>query len=186
MTMLQVLAARQAGAMMLSSHGLWPSHAQVTRGEVSVAGQPLSKLARAHGTPLVRIGPPADARTTPSSSERQVTALVTAIERVDRDSHGRLHQIWVDANLGGCHPRLGETRLIGRRSASRRRRVSLCPEAPTAIGKSLVRLPTDLRVGDLLAIPCEGAVALVDVRPMIGARPQEGPDSLSSVPHCLK
>ncbi len=143
---------------------LWPADAFIGATDISIGGHPLSDLARSDGTPLIRIGVAVEAWPIPSAPPHLVTALVTTVEDVVSDEHGRIRELWVDAELDGCRPHLAEARLIGRRGSGRFADVAVRPGTPTAVDGDSAHLPVDVRPGDLLAIPCEGATALFDVR----------------------
>ena len=72
-------------------------------------------------------------------------------------SPGGVLRVAIDANLGGVEAVVAEGRLIGRASVARVAAAVLIDgmrEWPLPHG-----LPGDLAVGDLLALPCRGAVS---------------------------
>lgn len=163
MTLFNMIRWQHAQAMRVSSLDVWPEHTLLTVTDAVVDGQSLTALARRDGTPCLRIGLAKNTRLNQPTKPHLVTALVTTVEHVIHDERGRIREVWVDAELDGCHPRLDAARRIGRHSG-RLGRITLRPGTPTAVGCGTSRLPLDTRAGDLIAIPCEGATALYDVQ----------------------
>lgn len=97
----------------------------------------------------------------PSPTEL-ASVLLTRVTSIARSPSGDL-EAWLDARLGACRPLLSETRLIGRVSTIRDAGMTLRTASDDAVSQ-LVSLPGDLRIGDILAIPCVGVTALHDVR----------------------
>lgn len=137
----------------------WPEHTVVTPTDVIVSGISLLQLVETSGTPLVHnpsaATPITDSR--PSASECKAI-LVVRIMSVGRSSANNL-VVRTDAQPGNVRLIWSETRLINRASTARSDAIILggeyAPEAdPSASERvSAVDLPSDLRVGDLLAIP---------------------------------
>ncbi len=164
MTFFHSVAWERGMALRVPSPGPWPRDTTLTATDVLVGGRSLDQIARAEGTPCLRIAEAPDTGLFPPGRQHLITALVTSVEAISMNSRGRPEEIWVDAELDGCRPRISEARLIGRPASGRRRRVALRPTTRTALDGHLVRLPADVQLGDLIAIPCEGPCALHDVR----------------------
>ncbi|WP_147440951.1 hypothetical protein [Mycetocola zhadangensis] len=142
---------------------LWPAGAVHTDTDVILNGAFLTHAALVEPTPLVRIGEasaawPAQTR----SPQRFITVLLTRVVRIDTVPHSSRLDVWVDARFDKCRPNFAAARLVGRVSAHRHPRMLLHPVSGDSRG--LVRLPHDLTTGDLIAVPCEGATPLFDVR----------------------
>jgi hypothetical protein len=170
--------------------GSWPAGTVHTEDDLIINGLPLV-LTSHKQTPAVRIGAAPDAgERRAASPERFITVLLTRVEETGfTDSHRRL-VVWVDAELDHCRPILSAARVVGRRSVAHLKRMQLRPKPKEDM--QWVWLPADVGVGDLIAIPCEGAVPLSDVRPYSGYpghREDEWPDEPDDLPFtraCLK
>lgn len=153
----------------------WPEHTVPTVSDVVIGGVSLGRLVEISGTPALLTGDlphakPAKARAQGIGND--VTVLVFQVTlRVDTDSDKRV--ALTDCGFDRATPYWDECRLIGRTSTAKNTTVELIPgetgSAPWPY--PIVILPADIHQGDLLAVPCAGAVALRDVRP----RPQEAP-----------
>lgn len=140
----------------------WPVGARPTLDDVVVSGVSLLRLVELCATPCVhtapRVIPMSGGVASPTLSASVVIASVVSI-----GAEG----VRVDASFDSCHPAWGECRLIGRISSAREARIGVCgPQSPAPAGDVL--LPDDLRVGDLIAVPCSDYLALGDVRPNCG------------------
>lgn len=145
---------------------LWPEHTVSTVVDVVVGAVSLVRLAELEGTPCVMTGdlhhPKArDARARGIGTDVTVIVMRVAL-RVDTQDGRRVAT--VDSHLGDLPARWSECRLIGRVSTARAVSVDLAPDVPDDAARVSVTLPADLRAGDLLAVPCAGAVSLHDVR----------------------
>lgn len=173
MTLTAVLPSLRRSLPDPLDHRLWPEHTVTAVDDVIVGAVSLVRLAQWEGTPCVMTGdlyhPKArDVRARGVGTD--VTVVVMRVVSLDEgdDRHGAA----VDAQLAALPARWGECRLIGRVSTARPRPVDLLGAARD--GASLAQLdrtasatcclPGDLREGDLLAVPCAGAVSLHDVR----------------------
>lgn len=131
----------------------WPEGTVHTVDDILIRGTSMVDVARIGRTPLVRIGQ------VPSVQRRQdfVTVVLTRIEHIERFGGLQRPDVWIDAALRDCEPIFAAARLLGRRPAAHTRRIRLRTEADAGARLS-ARLPADLRVGDLLAIPCATTV----------------------------
>jgi hypothetical protein len=102
----------------------------------------------------------------PSPTER-AAAIVVRVTEVTRTKAGL--RVELDASLDAVRPILSETRLIGRASTAKTASAALVTTTRDASREDVLAtgLPADLRAGDLLAIPCQGEVALRQLRPRI-------------------
>ena len=84
--------------------------------------------------------------------------------RVDTQEDKRI--ALTDCTFDGITAVWDEARLIGRASCRRSTRIELIPGdvGDASWPHPVAMLPSDLREGDLVAVPCVGAVALHDVR----------------------
>lgn len=155
----------------------WPMHTHPIVSDVIVAGVSLTRLVELNGTPAVltgdlpRQGMP-HARALGAGTD--VTVLVFRVTlRVDTQEDKRI--ALTDCTFDDVSAQWGECRLIGRASTSKNVRIELIPgEVGGASWPHPVAfLPGDLRDGDLLAVPCDGAVRLREVRPRPGAEGNE-------------
>jgi hypothetical protein len=157
----------------------WPEFTVATVDDVTVAGVSLTCLVDWCETPCVHtaaaVVPGTGGRPSDTELASVVVARVTTVENVD----GHL-DVWLDADLDGCHGLLSEARLIGRTSTARGMLAQLRPASVL-----LVELPSDLRVGDLIAVPCIGVTRRRDILPMTSHRERLSDDRLDGEPsHC--
>ena len=119
---------------------LWPSGTVVGGTDVTVSELSLDQLAAVFGTPVTHGG---------SSNLHRIDVLVTRVASVHTHPMGLL-AIRTDAYLDERSPVWSELRLLGRTSTAPAGQilVSMASQFRAA------RLPLDLRVGDLLAVPC--------------------------------
>lgn len=121
----------------LAAPASWPVGTVHTADDVTIQGDSLTALAGHRDTPCVRIAP------TPFAGH--MTVVLTRVEEVTSD---RTPRVRFDARLGRAEALLDTARVLGRASDGRRRRMHVQDEQHTWM------LPRDLRVGDLVAIPC--------------------------------
>jgi hypothetical protein len=141
----------------------WPGYTTTTPTDVTIAGLSLVSLAQWCGTPCVHTAAAVIRGTNGRSSETELaSAIVTRATSVSQDS-GQLN-VWVDAELDRCAAICSEARLIGRASVAHSVSAVLFPASPGGVVHSVLELPLDLMVGDLIAIPCIGITLLRDVQ----------------------
>jgi hypothetical protein len=73
-------------------------------------------------------------------------------------------KVWIDGELDGCAAIDSETRMIGRASSAHAMGTTIYSVSAHTPVHFAPELPSDLRVGDLLAIPCIGVTVLRDVQ----------------------
>jgi hypothetical protein len=141
----------------------WPAMTRPTVDDVVIGGVSLVRLASICETPCVHTG----AALVPRSGGRvsavdDATAIVVSVRTVSRHTSGAV-VVQVDARLGAAPVVIRELRLIGRVSTVHDVAVvvGLDDEGPSV---AVVDLPADLRVGDLLAVPCPGDVTVGRLR----------------------
>lgn len=182
MTLLSSIRASRILAPRTATAECWPEGILLTPDDLLLNGVSLAHTVRE--TPAVRIGPAGTVWPGPARSpQRFITVLLTRVQETGYiDSH-RLPVVWVDADLERCRPILSAVRVIGRRSVARAERMQLRP-LPTG-ELHWVQLPSDVVVGDLLAIPCTGTVPLSQVRQRTPPPPQPAdvqPDDPDGIP----
>lgn len=149
----------------------WPEHTVPTVSDVVIGGVSLTRLVEISGTPALLTGDlphPKPAQARAQGIGNDVTVLVFQVTlRIDTDADQRV--ALTDCGFDRVTPCWDECRLIGRTSTARNTTIELIPgetgSAPWPY--PIVTLPTDVHQGDLLAVPCAGAVTLSDVRPRI-------------------
>jgi hypothetical protein len=135
----------------------WPSGTQHTPDDILLQGVSLAAAARDGRTPLVRIAEAHAASGRQPGRQEFVTVLVTRVEYVDQLGILQRPDIWIDAVLSGCEPIACAARIIGRPTTAHRRKARMLSE--NSPGTHLdAKLPSDVRAGDLIAIPCAGTV----------------------------
>ncbi|MFL0565151.1 hypothetical protein ACH0CG_05310 [Microbacterium sp. 179-I 1D1 NHS] len=147
----------------------WPEHTVAEVRDVTVAGVSLTRLAQLEGTPCVMTGDLAHPHTQDARRRgigMDVTVLVFRVTlRVDSQDARRL--ALVDCATHDLPIQWEHCRLIGRASTAKTAMVDIVPGDVGAPAWPYIQasLPTDLVEGDLLAVPCTGALALRDVKP---------------------
>lgn len=131
----------------------WPEWTHLTTIDVVVSGVSLLRLVELCDTPCVHIAaavvPGTHGR--PSDTE-QASVVVAQVVEIPREG-----ALILDADLTRVQAHVSEARLIGRASTQHSVPFSLSAEQSAV-------LPADLRVGDLIAIPCRGAVCRRQLR----------------------
>ncbi|MGO2422267.1 hypothetical protein [Microbacterium lacticum] len=147
----------------------WPEHTIPTTSDVVVGGVSLMRLVEITDTPAVLTGDlphPKPAQARAQGIGNDVTVLLFRVTlRIDTEKHKQV--ALTDCAFDRVTPRWSECRLIGRTSTTKSITIELIPGESGAAPwpYPIVTLPGDLHQGDLLAVPCVGAVALHEVRP---------------------
>jgi hypothetical protein len=160
MTLTSILPTLRDSIPSPFDRAAWPAGAHPTVDDVVIDGVSLRRYEELCGTPCVCTGaaivPLSGGVASATASTTVVLAAVTVVEG---------EHLHLDARFEGCAPIWREARLLGR--------VSHAYEAPFAVHAAVsgavsgaVRLPGDLRAGDLLAVPCPGCFSVGDVRPI--------------------
>jgi len=157
----------------------WPERTIATTTDVLVSGISLLRLAEACGTPCVHSAAAVIPRTggRPSPSQRAAVLVV----RITAVGHYATRNLIVqtDARLDNLPLIWSETRLINRASTARSAMILIDRRSPADISSRddvlAVELPSDLRVGDLLAIPSRSMTTTwaMQPRPLTGTRDSE-------------
>ena len=148
----------------------WPEHTIPTTSDVVVGGVSLMRLVEITDTPAVLTGDlphPKPAQARAQGIGNDVTVLLFRVTlRIDTEKHKQV--ALTDCAFDRVTPRWSECRLIGRTSTTKSITIELIPGESGAAPwpYPIVTLPGDLHQGDLLAVPCVGAVALHEVRPV--------------------
>lgn len=180
MTLTEILPTMRLSIPDPFDIGSWPMYTHPTVSDVIVAGVALTRLVELNGTPALLTGDlprPGMPHARALGGGTDVTVLVFRITlRVDTQEDKRI--ALTDCTFDGITALWSECRLIGRVSTSRSARIELIPGDVGGVTwpHPVALLPGDLREGDLVAVPCAGAMTLHDVRPRSGAARQE-PDA---------
>lgn len=143
----------------------WPEFTVSSATDVGVAGVSLLRLVDWCGTPCVHTAAAVIPGTDGRPSETELASVVVSRVLATEPRIGGGLDVWLDADLGGCLAYVPDGRMIGRRSTG-----ATVVATPQWTGSRFeasdsLLLPADVRVGDLIAIPCAGATTLHDVRP---------------------
>ncbi|MCU1477168.1 MAG: hypothetical protein JWQ64_1861 [Subtercola sp.] len=169
MTLTQLLPSLRRSIPDPLTPDLWPEYTTASTTDVFVAGVSLLRLVDICQTPCLHTAaaviPGTHGR--PSLTDR-ATAIVVSITSVTFTSTGTLC-IRVDADLDSVRPILAEARMIGRASTAHATAAVLVlkdaeGDDPGVVELLTSGLPCDIRVGDLLALPCRGELALRGIR----------------------
>ncbi|MFF3064953.1 hypothetical protein ACFVQ3_10375 [Oerskovia sp. NPDC057915] len=156
MTLTTILPTLRASIPDPLATDSWPAATRATVTDVLVAGVSLAHLAALCGTPCVHVAQACGPR---SAGGRMGTVVVAAVTDV-RDVGAAGLEVGLDADIDPLPARWAQARLVGRASSARPVRAVVTGGR----GPGALTVPLDLRVGDLLAVPCRGQVALRDVR----------------------
>ncbi|MDQ1575026.1 MAG: hypothetical protein QOH55_176 [Microbacteriaceae bacterium] len=165
MTLTRIIPSLRRSIPDPLSRDRWPEFTEVSTTDVSIAGVSLLGLVDLCGTPCVHTAaaviPGSGGRPSKTELASVVVAQVVALER--RKDGGV--DAWLDAELDGCRPIVSEARMIGRASTAHVVCTTLRPNPCGGKAGTEADLPSDLRIGDLIVVPCIGVEALRDVRP---------------------
>jgi hypothetical protein len=135
---------------------LWPEYTVSTTTDVMIAGVSMVELSHWCGTPCVHTAAAVIPGTHGKPSPTEICSVVVAT--VTEVLHGGHVRLVLDADLDRCGAIASEARLVGRLSHARGVAAWVRDGSDPAI------LPEDVRVGDLVAIPCRHTTRLRDVR----------------------
>ena len=156
MTLTQVLPTVRGSIPDPLTIDLWPEYTVPTPTDVVIAGVSMVELSHWCGTPCVHTAAAVIPGTQGKPSATEICSVVVAA--VTEVRHGAHLRLVLDADLERCGAIASEARLVGRLSPAR------AIAAWVRDGSDPAILPEDVRVGDLVAIPCRHAARLQDVR----------------------
>jgi hypothetical protein len=141
----------------------WPEFTTTSLDDVTIAGVSMCRLVEWCGSPAIHTAAAVIPFTGGRPSEAELVSVVVARVIVVDHVDGQPSDVWLDADLHTCRPVQNQTRLVGRVSTAPDMPVRLHP-ADAIFDEALApQLPFDLRVGDLLVVPCEGVTRLEQV-----------------------
>jgi len=136
----------------------WPAGAHATTTDLVVIGESMVGLAHRAGTPCVHLGVAPTPHACGVTDREVVSVVVATVRTAARGLDGAL-LLELDADLSRTQPGWDEARLVGRASTAPAAVAhAVGPGAPHATAPA--HLPADVAPGDLVAVPCPGAVAL--------------------------
>ncbi|MFF1540581.1 hypothetical protein ACFVWL_10925 [Microbacterium sp. NPDC058269] len=161
MTLTEILPTLRRSIPAPLDRWRWPTHSEPTTTDVVVGGISLMRLFEISGSPAVLTGD----LPIPSTGTDVTVLLLRITLRVDTQEDKRI--ALTDCCFDGVDAAWEECRLIGRASSARATSIELIPgeQGEVAWPHPVAMLPADLREGDLVVVPCLGAVTLGDVRP---------------------
>lgn len=161
MTLTEILPTLRQSIPAPLDRWRWPVHARSTTTDVVVGGISLMRLFEISGSPAVLTGD----LPLPTAGTDVTVLLFRITLRVDTQEDKRI--ALTDCSFEGIDAVWEECRLIGRASAARTTTIELIPgeEGGAAWPHPIATLPSDLREGDVVIVPCAGAVTLRSVRP---------------------
>ncbi len=165
MTLTHLIPSLRASLPNPLGRDLWPEYTTTSLSDVTIAGVSLVRLAAWCGTPCVHTAAAVIPGTGGMPSDAEVaSAIVTRVTEVATASDGTL-DVWIDARLADSPVAINELRMIGRVSTSRDSRARIHSAGEAEAPMLVDELVSDLRVGDLLAMPCRGFALLRQVDP---------------------
>lgn len=165
MTLTHILPTLRASIPQPLARDRWPEFTTSSPSDVTVAGVSMTRLAHWCGTPCVHTAAAVIPGTNGAPSPTELASvLVTRVLEISRGGDGSLN-VWIDAQLASCSVNATEIRMVGRASTApdTAGRIHAAGEHAPVMG--VKELVSDLRVGDLLAIPCSGTVRLCEIDP---------------------
>ncbi|MCS5714227.1 hypothetical protein NVV95_06630 [Herbiconiux sp. CPCC 205716] len=152
MTLTSILPTLRASIPDPLAIDRWPEWTHPTTTDVIVSGVSLLRLVAICGTPCVHVAAAVVPGTHGRPSDRDQACVVVA--RVTAITHGG--ELVLDAGLTDTAACFDELRMLGRASTRHTR--------PFQLSGHTVQLPDDLAPGDLVAIPCGGALTCRQLR----------------------
>lgn len=165
MTMTHILLTLRASIPQPFARDRWPEFTTSSPSDVTVAGVSMIRLAHWCGTPCVHTAAAVIPGTNGAPSPTELASvLVTRVLEISRGRDGSL-DVWIDAQLSSCRVNSTEIRMVGRvsRVPDTVGRIHAAGEHAPVMG--IKELVSDLRVDDLLVIPCSGTVRLCEIDP---------------------
>lgn len=153
MTLTRLIPTLRASIPDPLDHRVWPAGTSATTVDVLVDGISLLRVAELGGTPSVTRGRLAASVGIAAPLPSVVVMIRVAAVAAHADGEP---VVFVDGDPDAAGAVWREARLIGRVSTARDRAAVVRPAPPygTSRTRSLAQLPRDVRVGDLLAVPC--------------------------------
>lgn len=142
---------------------LWPVGSTPTLDDVVVGGVSILRYVALCGTPCVTTGSAVRPLSGGIASPTESTTILT-MSVVMVDERTPTPVLLVDAALAAVAPTWSEARLVGRISPAHDRRFTIRDAAGRDLAGVAVILPGDLRPGDLVTVPCQGAHSVGEVR----------------------
>lgn len=161
MTLTEILPTLRQSIPSPLDRWKWPVHSEPTTRDVVVGGISLMRLFEIGGSPAVLTGD----LPLPTAGTDVTVLLFRITLRVDTQESKRI--ALTDCSFEGVDAVWEECRLIGRASTARTTPIELIPgeDGGAAWPHPVAMLPADLREGDVVVVPCAGAVTLRSVRP---------------------
>lgn len=161
MTLTEILPTLRQSIRTPLDRWRWPVHSEPTTTDVVVGGVSLLRLLEISGSPAVLTGD----LPLPSGGTDVTVLLFRITLRVDTQENKRI--ALTDCSFEGIDAAWEECRIIGRASTARMTTIELIPgeDGDAAWPHPVAMLPADLREGDVVVVPCAGAVTLGRVRP---------------------
>ncbi|MFK3676659.1 hypothetical protein ACI2IP_02945 [Microbacterium sp. NPDC090218] len=160
MTLTEILPTLRQSIPRPVDRWRWPVHTEPKTTDVVVGGISMMRLFEIGGSPALLTGD----LPLPGPGNDVTVLLFRVTLRVDtqEDKHIAL----TDCSFAGVDACWEECRIIGRASTARATTIELIPgeEGDAAWPHPVATLPADLREGDVVVVPCAGAVALRSVR----------------------
>ncbi|WP_431803469.1 hypothetical protein [Microbacterium sp. bgisy203] len=151
---------------------VWPVHTVAARDDLVIGGVSLVRFVALCDTPAVMTAPAVIPLSGGVASLTATTSVIAVrIVRVERsDGAAALPTLVLDGAFTACAPEWSHARVVGRICVGADRRFAVSEAAGRAVDAVTLLLPGDVTAGDVLAVPCVGAVSVGDVRPTEPAR----------------
>lgn len=165
MTLTSILPTLRRGIPSPHSRDVWPARTVVTCDDIVVGGISVNRFVELCGLPAVMTAPaviPVSGGMSSSTATTTVLLLrVMAAGGVDGGT-----ALAVDADLvAAVYAVWSEARLLARVSSAHDHRFAVCGADGERLPGVAVVLPADTGCGDVIAVPCPGALSVGDVRP---------------------
>lgn len=163
MTLTSVLPTLRRSLPDPLARDAWPAGTTATPGELAVSGVSVARFVELCGTPAVMTAPAVVPLSGGVASSTATTSIVIAsVQRID---DGPVPVLVMDASYAACAPAWTHARIVGRICHRTDARFAIAgPDGDHYAGVAVL-LPADIEAGDLIAVPCPGALGVGDVRP---------------------
>ncbi|MDD7928385.1 hypothetical protein [Microbacterium thalli] len=178
MTLTSILPTLRRSIPSPLSRDAWPARTVPTCDDIVVGGISVTRYVALCGLPAVMTAPAVIPLSGGMPSTTASTTVLILEVSVARPADEVPALVLAAALDDAVHPVWSEARLLARVSSAPDHRFAVCGDDGTRLPGVALVLPADVRPGDLVAVPCPGAVGVGDIRPRPAAAPADArPDA---------
>lgn len=168
MTLTSILPTLRRSIPSPLSRDAWPARTAPTCDDIVVGGVSVTRYIELCGLPAVMTAPAVIPLSGGMPSPTAATTVLILEVSAARPADEVAALVLAAAFDDGLHPVWTEARLLARVSGAPDHRFAVCGSDGARLPGVAVVLPADVRPGDLVAVPCPGAVGVGDIRPRPG------------------